>query len=125
MVNILVVDDEVDLTISLKKGLERYGFEVDTFNDPSEALSKFKPNFYDLLLLDIRMPEMNGFQLYREIRKTGDNSTVCFITAFEVYYHEFKKIFPDLDVKYFIRKPITISDLVAKINEVLNARISK
>lgn len=125
MARILVIDDERDVTTSLKRGLELHGFKVDTFNDPLEALSKFKPDSYDLLLIDIRMPKMNGFELYREIRKKGDNSTMCFITAFEVYQNEFERIFPKLDVRYFIKKPIKISDLVARINEILNAKISK
>ncbi|MFY3740745.1 MAG: DNA-binding response OmpR family regulator [Candidatus Nitrosomirales archaeon] len=126
MVKILLADDEPDITTSIKKGLEHYGFEVDAFNDPVEALSKFKPNLYDLLLIDIRMPKMNGFELYREIRKRGDSkSIVCFITAFEVYYDEFKKIFPDLDVKYFIRKPIKVADLASKIKTMLDGEVSQ
>lgn len=119
MARILIVEDEPDLILSIKKGLTRNGFEVDAFDDPLDALAKFKPNVYDVLLLDIRLPKMNGFELYREIKKSGDKSIIFFITAFEVYYQEFKKIFPDLDVKYFIKKPIAISDLIAKINEAL------
>ncbi len=99
MAKILVVDDEPDITASLKNGLQRKGFEVDTYNDPTDALSNFKPDAYDLLLIDIRMPKMNGF---------------------EVYYDEFKKMFPNLEVKCFIRKPITINDLVLHINTELD-----
>lgn len=120
MARILVVEDEADLLYSIKKGLTRKDFEVDGYDDPLDALAKFKPNTYDVLLIDIRMPKMNGFELYREIKKSGDNSQVFFITAFEVYYQEFRKVFPDLDVKYFIKKPITIAELVAKINQALN-----
>ena len=116
MAKILVVDDELDITASIKNGLQRHGFEVDTFNDPLKALSSYKPGEYDLLLLDIRMPKMNGFELYREIKKKNDTTKICFFTAFEVYYDEFKKVFPKLDVKCFIRKPISIADLVAHIN---------
>lgn len=120
MVRILIVEDEADLLLSIKKGLTRNGFDVDGYDDPLEALAKFKPNTYDVLLVDIRMPKMNGFELYRAIKKSGDKSIIFFITAFEVYYQEFRKVFPDLDVKYFIKKPITIAELVAKINQVLN-----
>ena len=119
MTKILVVDDEPDIASSVKKGLERNEFQVDAYTDPQKALSEFKPGVYDLLLIDIRMPKLNGFELYREIKKKDDNTKICFFTAFEVYYDEFKKVFPTLDVKCFIRKPITINDLVVHINTEL------
>lgn len=119
MKKILVVDDEPDITSSIKNGLQRKGFEVDTYNDPTDALSNFKPDTYDLLLIDIRMPKMNGFELYREVKKKSGDVRICFFTAFEVYYDEFRKMFPNLEVKCFIRKPITISDLVTHINTEL------
>ena len=125
MKRILVVDDEPDISSSIKRGLERNGFQVDAFSDPEKALAEFKPGMYDLLLVDIRMPKLNGFELYREIKKKNDQSKICFFTAFEVYYEEFKKVFPTLDVKCFIRKPITISDLVTHINTELNNKWSK
>lgn len=119
MKKILVVDDEPDITSSIKNGLQRKGFEVDAYNDPTDALSNFKPDIYDLLLIDIRMPKMNGFELYREVKKKSSDVRICFFTAFEVYYDEFRKMFPNLEVKCFIRKPITISDLVTHINTEL------
>ena len=119
MKKILVVDDEPDITLSIKNGLKRKGFEVDTYNDPLKALDDFKPDVYDLLLVDIRMPKLNGFELYRELKKKSENIRVCFFTAFEVYYDEFIKVFPALDVKCFIRKPITINELVMHINSEL------
>ncbi|HEU5220509.1 MAG TPA: response regulator, partial [Candidatus Nitrosotalea sp.] len=73
--------------------------------------------------IDIRMPKMNGFELYREIKKKNDSKAkICFFTAFEVYYDEFRKMFPSLEVKCFIRKPITISDLVTHINSELERK---
>ena len=116
---ILVVDDEPDITTSIKTGLEKKGFEVHAYNEPLKALSDFKPDQYDLLLIDIRMPKMNGFELYREIKKKSSDVKICFFTAFEVYYEEFRKMFPNLEVKCFIRKQITINDLVAHINSEL------
>ncbi len=117
MTRIFLVDDEPDIANSLKAGLERKGFTVDAFTDPQEALARYRPKSYDLLLIDIRMPKLNGFELVREIRKTDTEAEVWFLTAFEVYYEEFKKMFPNLDVKSFIRKPISASDLAGKINE--------
>jgi DNA-binding response OmpR family regulator len=119
MIKVLIVEDEPDVLHTLERGLVRNGFDVEAFSDPLQALAKFKPNTYDILLFDIRMPKMSGFELYRETRKSGDKSMVFFITAFEVYYEEFKKIFPDLEVKHFIKKPIPIKHLVATINNTL------
>jgi DNA-binding response OmpR family regulator len=117
---ILVIDDEPDITASIKNGLTRNGFEVTTYNDPITALENYNVGTYDLMLLDIRMPKMNGFEFYREIKKKGgDTAKVCFFTAFEVYYDEFKKIFPNVEVKCFIRKPVTINELVSHINSEL------
>ena len=120
--SILIVDDELDITLAFKKGLERNGFLVDIYNNPILALSNFKSGFYDLLLVDVRMPKMNGFELYQEIEKVDKKAKVCFITAFEVYYHALKEIFPTLEVGCFIRKPIEIDDLVKKINSELHSR---
>jgi len=119
MTRIFLVDDERDIANSLKSGLERKGFTVDAFTDPQEALAKYKPGVYDLLLIDIRMPKLNGFELVREIRKVDTKAEVWFLTAFEVYYEEFKKMFPNLDVKSFIRKPVSINDLSNQIREKL------
>ncbi|HET6800766.1 MAG TPA: response regulator [Nitrososphaeraceae archaeon] len=119
--SILIVDDEIDITLAFKKGLESNGFMVDIYNDPVTALLNFKSDFYDLILVDVRMPKMNGFELYQEIEKVDKKSKVCFITAFEVYYHALREIFPTLEVSCFIRKPIEIDDLVKRINSEIHS----
>ena len=119
--SILIVDDEIDITRAFKKGLESNGFMVDIYNDPVTALLNFKSDFYDLILVDVRMPKMNGFELYQEIEKVDKKSKVCFITAFEVYYHALREIFPTLEVSCFIRKPIEIDDLVKRINSEIHS----
>ena len=119
MRRIAIVDDEPDITAVLKLGLEQNGFSVETFNDPRLALSNFKPDYYDLVIIDIRMPFINGFDLYRELKKRDGNVRVCFLTAFEIYYEEFRKLFPNIDVKAFVRKPVSISSLVKQVNEVI------
>ena len=129
---ILLVDDDHDILLTFKEGLEEQDdvdkskifvdgakIQVDTFADPREALSSFKAGVYDLLLLDIRMRDMNGFELYEELKKIDDKPKVCFITAYELYYEALKKDFPDLDVGCFIKKPISIEDLAKKITEEL------
>jgi DNA-binding NtrC family response regulator len=117
---ILIVDDEPDITSSFDMILQMNGFEVDAFNDPLLALSNFKPNVYGLALLDIRMPKMNGFELYNKIKDIDNKIETCFITAFEDYREEFKEAFPQLEeAKYFIRKPKAIEDLVKHVATIL------
>lgn len=129
---ILLVDDEVDITTVFTLCLEDNGFEVDAFNDPLQAVAGFKSGSYELALIDYKMPNMNGFELYREIRKIDERVKVCFITAFEVYHEELKKKFQsnlntspqykqEVDVKCFIQKPIDIDELVKRIKEELNS----
>jgi DNA-binding NtrC family response regulator len=117
---ILLVDDDTDVVSTFKMILELNGFEVDAYTNPLSALSNFKPNEFGLLILDIRMPNMNGFELYKKLRIIDDNVEVCFITAFEDYHEEFKDSFPTLDeAKHFIRKPKAIEDLVNHVATIL------
>ncbi|MDA4117189.1 MAG: response regulator [Thaumarchaeota archaeon] len=115
---ILIVDDEVDITSALKKGMETKGFLVDAHNAPTEAIRRFKPNTYSLAILDVRMPEMSGFELYRELKKLDGNLNFFFFTAIDIYPSEFERIFPDVNVKAFIKKPISLSQLVIQLNLV-------
>src|SRR5215217_1359284 len=87
---VLMVDDEPDLTLSLKITLEENGFKVNSFTDPVSALENYKEydGMYDMVILDIRMPQMNGFELYRQIKKIDDKAKVCFLTAGEMDYDE-------------------------------------
>ena len=122
---ILYVDDDLDILFSIKIGLESYGFIVDTFSNPLEALSSFKPKLYDLVLVDIKMPEMSGFEFHQELRKKalyGTEIKTCFITAYEAYFDTLKNEFPELYAGCFIRKPIQIEDLVNKINDELKQK---
>ena len=117
---ILIVDDEPDITSSFKQTLIDKGFEVDIANDSLLALKNFKAGSYDLLIIDIVMPEMDGFSLYEEIRKIDNKVKVCFITAFEINYQALRAVFPAAnttdDIGCFIRKPIDMDDLVKRIN---------
>ena len=117
---ILLVDDEPDVTIAFKMGLEGKGYKVDAFNEPDEALASFIVGVYDLLLLDIKMPKMNGFQLYEELEKLDKKAKVCFITAFEVYYRSLRELFPQIEIDCFIKKPIETEELVKRIQAELH-----
>jgi FixJ family two-component response regulator len=115
-----VVDDDADVTSTFKMILEMNGFEVHAYTSPLSALSNFKPNEFGLLLLDIRMPAMNGFELFKKMKAIDSRVEACFITAFEDYREEFKESFPMLDeAKYFIRKPKAIEDLVNHVATIL------
>ena len=124
---ILLVDDEPDISLLFKTVLKDEGFEVDSFEDPQLALSNFKPDFYDLVVLDIKMPDMNGFQLYREIKKIVSKVKVCFLTASEMYYEEYRKNevaeeeedIVALDKDFFILKPISNQGLLQEVNKIM------
>jgi len=121
---ILVVDDDHDVAITLKAILEgeeesSKEFELDVFNDPTLALSNFKAGWYDLLLLDILMPKMNGFELYQQLKNIDDKVKVCFITAYEIYYRALRDLFPTIEVDCFIAKPIGKKELVSRIKSEL------
>jgi CheY-like chemotaxis protein/predicted transcriptional regulator len=116
---LLIIDDEEDITSALKAGLEKYGINVDVSNNPVSTLSNYKPGYYDLVILDIRMPNMDGFELYKVIRKLDNKTKICFWTAFEVAYEQFVKTFPTMNEQYFIKKPVTLEDLVNRINKLM------
>ena len=117
MKTVLIVDDEPDVKLALKIALEENGFEVDAFDDPVMALDNFRKGVYDLLILDIKMPKMHGFELYREIRKIDSQVKVCFLTAGEMYYGAYADIFNE---NQFIRKPIENKELVNRVHEIID-----
>ena len=122
--DILLVDDEPDLTFTLKYILKAYNFTVDTFTDPTIALKSFKINFYDLVILDIKMPKMDGFQLYTKIREKDPKVKICFLTAITKFNEEFRKIRlalgKTINEDYFIQKPVEMEDLLKKLTSIMN-----
>lgn len=122
MKRILVVDDEPDTNLFLKIVLENSSFKVDSFDNPILALKNFRKNLYELLILDIRMSQMDGIKLYQEIRKIDNKVKVCFLTAAgQSYYRAFTDIFHDLKENRFIQKPIENVELVQRINEIISS----
>jgi DNA-binding response OmpR family regulator len=119
---VLIVDDEPDVTLVLKQVLDENGFEADSYDEPRLALNNFKANMYDLLLLDIKMPDINGLDLYQEMRKIDDKVKVCFLTASEMFYEKFRKEEPysKFDKELFIAKPIENEELLDHLNKVIN-----
>jgi len=119
-IKILIVDDEDDITSSFKRILEIHGLEVDTFNDSVLALSKFRANYYDIALLDIKMPNIDGFDLYNKIKEMDNNIRICFLTASEAYYQQFReKDYSQLSRDLFIQKPIELEELLKRIDDMM------
>ena len=117
---IMLVDDEPDINAALSVVLKRAGYYVDTFDNPFIALEKLKPGFYELIILDVKMPQMDGFELYLEIKKVDKKAKICFLTASELYYENIRKEkFTPLDKELFIIKPISNAELLKKIDFIL------
>jgi DNA-binding response OmpR family regulator len=116
---ILLVDDEHDVNLTIRLILEENGLKVDSFTDASQALENFIAGLYDLVLLDIKLPGMNGFSLYEKIRRLDDKVTICFLTAIDrTYYYEILKHYPSINENCVIHKPVDNESLLRLINSV-------
>ncbi|HET6589024.1 MAG TPA: response regulator [Candidatus Nitrosocosmicus sp.] len=116
---ILIVDDEEDITFIFKIILEDSDYEVEIFNDPIEALSNYKKNYYDLILLDLKLPSISGTELYIRIKDIDSNAKICFLTSSEQIslFNNSKMVLPKSIT--IIQKPIENSVFVQKINDLL------
>lgn len=109
----MILDDERDSNTTLEMVLQDDGFKVDSYEDPNLALENFKSCFYDLVILDIKMPKMSGFSVYSVIRRLDKKTKVCFLTAGET------DIFSSFPANYFIRKPIGNEELLKRVHEII------
>ena len=124
---ILIVDDDPDITLTFKKAFEevnrisgsKSSFHVNTYNDPILALSEFKPDFYDLLLVDINMPKMNGFDFCVKVLEIDINPRVCFMSSGLINQEALREQYPSLSFGCFIKKPVTIENLIKRVNAEL------
>jgi DNA-binding response OmpR family regulator len=123
---ILIIDDNADITTTFKLGIEdansdtdNRGIEVHTYNDPRVALSEFQPNFFDLLLVDINMPHMNGFQTCEKILELDINVKVCFMSSGEINREALREIYP-ISLGCFIKKPVNMDYLIERIKAELD-----
>ena len=121
---ILLVDDEPDITFTIKNMLYNTGFEIHTFNDPITPLKLYRRNFYDLVILEIKIPNMDGFELYIKIKEKDPAVKICFLTAIAIFDEESRKSRPEVDriitEECFIQKPITTEDLIKKLIDIMN-----
>lgn len=110
--NIVVIDDDIGTALFFKICLEDEGYQVSIYNDPSSLLDEFEPGIYDLLIADIRMPRMNGFELASRIRTMDSKIRICLATAFEEYYQSIIKSYSGLSFNCIIRKPINKANFI-------------
>lgn len=117
---ILIVDDEYDITFVFKIILEEKGFIADIYNDPIDMLSKYKPYYYDLVMIDLKLPGMTGFELYNQLRMKDNKTKVCFLTSSEQFHQQYRSNeFQDYDPDLFIQKPVENEVLISKINKII------
>jgi DNA-binding response OmpR family regulator len=123
---ILIVDDDPDITFTFKKGLEtenqknsKIVFQVYTSNNPIEAISEFQPGFYDLILIDINMPKMDGIELSCKILELDANAKICLVTAGESNIEVLRELYPTRSIGCFIKKPVSIDQLVRRVKAEL------
>jgi len=125
---ILIIDNDADITITFKSEIEdsnNYSevnkrIEVYISNDPVVALSEFKPNFYDLLQVDINLAHMNGFELCEKLLAIDINVKLCFMSSVEINREALTEIYPASSLGYFIRKPNTIDYLLKRLRSELD-----
>jgi CheY-like chemotaxis protein len=124
---ILIVDNDSDITFTFKKAFEesnriggnKISFQVNTNNDPLTALSEFKPDYYDLMLIDINMPEMNGFEFCIKALELDPNPRVCFMSSGLINQEALREQYPSLSIGCFIEKPVTIENLIRRVKSEL------
>lgn len=118
---VLIVDDEHDIGLSLKRVLERNNFSVDYYSGSAEAIDNFRVGYYDLAIFDIRMPGIDGTELYKRIRQLDKRVKICFISAYEITIDELSRILPDYILNCLFKKPVHSKFLLDKVAEVLSA----
>ena len=116
---ILFVNDDEDTAAVIKEGLSRYGYKIESFVDSNLALQNFKEGTYDLLLLDVLMKGLDGFELYNQLRKIDKNIQICFISASNTFYEKYKRLYPEVQEECYIQKPLGIKNLAGIIGKIL------
>jgi DNA-binding NtrC family response regulator len=122
---ILLVDDEFDITTILRQGLEKQGFRVFGFTDPLLALEHFRinSNLYGLVISDLRMPGMNGYEFIKNIKRIKPDVQVFLMTAFEIDNQEFRRLLQSVKIDEFIQKPIAIRNLSGIVKKYIKIQV--
>jgi CheY-like chemotaxis protein len=121
---VMVIDDEDDVIFLLKTLLDQMGFKVSAFTDSVLALQAFKAGVYDLAILDIRLPGLDGFELYERLKRIDNSLKVCFFTASEPYYRNSEREQHSVLIKEcpIIQKPVSNEDLLRQVQEILELK---
>ena len=116
---VLIIDDDKDVSNLFKIYLEKSGeYQIDAYTDPVDALYYFKKGLYDLVLLDLKMPQIDGISMYQQLKKEDSNTSICLITADIANLEQLKTKIPNIE-KYVIYKPILLRNLKNKIDSLL------
>ena len=116
---VLIIDDDKDVSNLFKIYLEKSGeYQIDAYTDPVDALYYFKKGLYDLVLLDLKMPQIDGISMYQQLKKVDSNTSICLITADIANLEQLKTKIPNIE-KYVIYKPILLRNLKNKIDSLL------
>ena len=117
----MIIDDDPDINNLFKIYLEHYGFQVDAYTNPIDALYYFKKGKYDLILLDLKMPQRDGITMFQALKKIDDEVIICLITADTSYMEQLKEKNPNIE-KYVIYKPIFLKNLKEKVQALVLER---
>jgi DNA-binding response OmpR family regulator len=118
--HILLVDDEPDICMAYQIVLQDAGYECNVYTDPVKALQEFRAGYYDLILLDIKMPVLDGYELCRKIREQDKAVRICFITVSEMIYENFRsQHYPELSDIFYIQKPISNEELIERVSKII------
>lgn len=122
--SVLLIDDDKDVLTVLKRSLELKGMNTYGFSNPILAVEHFRNNAanYDIVVTDIRMPDMNGFEVARAVKEVRPDIKIAFITAFEINKSEFEKVLPSTKVDAFIAKPVKLGTFVERIKGIVEHR---
>ena len=123
--SVLLLDDEFDITTVLRQGLEKQGFRVFGFTDPLLALEHFQINSdqYGLVISDLRMPAMNGYEFIKNVKKIKPEVQVFLMTAFEIDDKEFRRLLQSVKIDEFIQKPVSIRNLSGIVRKYINIQV--
>ena len=116
---IMIIDDDKDITTLFATFLEYNGYIVDAYTNPIEAFNNFRKYSHDLIILDLKMPKMDGMKLYHKINEIDNNVIICFTTADINYIEDLRKGIIDID-KIVLYKPVLLKDLKNKIDLLLS-----
>ena len=120
----MIIDDDPDINNLFKIFLEHDGFQVDSYTNPIDALYYFKKDVYDLILLDLKMPQIDGIAMFYALKNRDQKAIICLTTADLSYLEQLKEKIPNIE-KYVIHKPILLRTLKDKINELVSEKSNK